>query len=107
MQPFIPRRAVVAGMLATPFAPGSGQAQSSKLSQAVDAAAREFMAATNAPGLAIGLVGPQGRRIFNYGVADPASNAPVDNRTLFEIGSISKTFTVALTAVAVARGALS
>lgn len=107
MQMFIPRRAFVAGLLATPFASVSGQAQSSKLTQAADAAAREFMAASNAPGLAIGLVGPQGRWIINYGVADPASGIPVDNTTLFEIGSISKTFTVALTAVAVARGALS
>ncbi|MGL5116051.1 MAG: serine hydrolase [Beijerinckiaceae bacterium] len=107
MQIFIPRRAFVAGMLATPFTPGSGQAQSSKLSQAVDAAAREFMVVTNAQGLAIGLVSAQGRQLFNYGVADPASCSPVDDGTLFEIGSISKTFTVALTAVAFSRGALS
>jgi beta-lactamase class C len=101
------RRAFVAGMLAVPFAPRSGLAQSAKLSQAVDAAARDFMAAASVPGVAIGLVGPQGRQIFNYGVADPASGASVENRTLFEIGSISKTFTVALTAVAAAKGALS
>jgi beta-lactamase class C len=107
MQPFSPRRAFVAGLLAAPFLPNRGQAESVKLSQAVDAAAREFMTVSGAPGLAIGLVSPQGRRISTYGVADPASGAPVGNETLFEIGSISKTYTVALTAVAAARGALS
>jgi len=102
-----PRRAFVAGMLTVPFAPRSGLAQSAKLSPAVDAAARNFMAAANVPGVAIGLVGPQGRQIFNYGVADPASGPSVESGTLFEIGSISKTFTVALTALAAAKGALS
>jgi beta-lactamase class C len=102
-----PRRAFLAGVLAAPFASGLGQAQSANCPQAVDAAAREFLAAAAAPGLAIGLVGPQGRRIFTYGVAYPASAAPVETGTLFEIGSISKTFTVALTAMAAAKGALS
>lgn len=76
MQIHTPRRAFVAGMLAVPFAPRSGLAQSAKLSQAVDAAARDFMAATNVPGLAIGLIGPQERRIFNYGLSYPASGTP-------------------------------
>lgn len=102
-----PRRAFVAGMLVAPFAPVLVRAQSAKLPQAVDAAARDFMTASGAPGLAIGLVSPQGRRIFTYGVADPARGAAVEDGTLFEIGSISKTFTVALTAIAAARGALS
>lgn len=103
----VDRRALAAGLLALPLASSFARAQDARLKQGVDAAARDFMAAAGAPGLAIGLVGSRGRDLFYYGMADPAVNAPVDGDTLFEIGSISKTFTVALAALAAAQGALS
>lgn len=50
------------------------------------------------PGMAVG-VWYQGRsHIFNFGEVSRATHQPVSDATLFEIGSLSKTFTVALTA---------
>jgi beta-lactamase class C len=72
----------------------------------IDAAARTFMERTSAPGLAIGIVTPDGAKVFSYGVASKETGTPVDERTLFEVGSISKTFTVALAAYAAETGAL-
>jgi beta-lactamase class C len=72
----------------------------------IDAAARTFMERTSAPGLAVGIVTPDGAKVFSYGVASKETGTPVDERTLFEVGSISKTFTVALAAYAAETGAL-
>lgn len=72
----------------------------------IDAAARTFMERTNAPGLTVGIVTPDGAKVFSYGVASQETGTPVDERTLFEVGSISKTFTVALAAYAEETGAL-
>lgn len=72
----------------------------------IDAAARTFMERTKAPGLAVGIVTPDGAKVFSYGVASKEAGTPVNERTLFEVGSISKTFTVALAAYAAETGAL-
>jgi len=73
---------------------------------AIDAAVRGFMERSGAPGVAVGVVTPAGRRFFWYGLASKQTGRPVDERTLFEIGSISKTFTATLTAYAAETGAL-
>ncbi|GGH19393.1 beta-lactamase [Alsobacter metallidurans] len=72
----------------------------------LDAAARAFMERTSAPGLAIGVVTPAGAQVLSYGVASKETGAPVDERTVFEVGSISKTFTVTLASYAAEIGAL-
>ncbi len=72
----------------------------------IDAAARTFMERTSAPGLAVGIVTPDGAEVFCYGVASKETGMPVDERTLFEVGSISKTFTVALASYAAETGAI-
>ncbi len=103
------RRAVTAGLLATAALPATTRAASS-LEARVAEAARAFMERTAAPGLAIGLVSPgiapSGRRLFFFGVADPARGLPVEEATLFELGSLSKLVTAALAALAVEKGAL-
>ncbi|MCU0883210.1 MAG: serine hydrolase, partial [Hyphomonadaceae bacterium] len=76
------------------------------VAEAVAPLAQAFMARTLAPGLAIGLAGPAGRRLYLYGARDPAAGMPVEENTLFELGSISKTYTVALAAIAVQDGAM-
>ncbi|MBM0207219.1 serine hydrolase [Micromonospora sp. STR1s_5] len=73
----------------------------------IDAAARTFMERSSAPGLAIGIVTPDSTKVFSYGVASKETGNPVDERTVFEIGSISKTFTAALAAYAAESGALT
>lgn len=47
------------------------------------------------------------RHYFNYGVASKDTKKPVNDQTLFEIGSVSKTFTATLGAYAQAQGKLS
>ncbi|MBB3196856.1 beta-lactamase class C [Roseateles terrae] len=73
----------------------------------VDAAVRPVMARNDLPGLAVGVTVGGRSYVFNYGVASKATHAPVDDETLFEIGSISKTFAATLGAQAQVQGQLS
>ncbi|KVN07766.1 MULTISPECIES: class C beta-lactamase [unclassified Burkholderia] len=73
----------------------------------VDAVAQPLQEKYGIPGLAIA-VSIDGRHYFyNYGVASKATRRPVTGRTLFEIGSLSKTFTATLAAYAQEGGELS
>ncbi|MDQ3607277.1 MAG: beta-lactamase family protein, partial [Gemmatimonadota bacterium] len=56
-----------------------------------------------APGIVVGILENGQRRYVAYGSAGPG-RGPLDEHTLFEIGSISKTFTGLLLADAVVRG---
>ncbi|WP_338545519.1 class C beta-lactamase [Pseudomonas benzopyrenica] len=76
------------------------------LDDEVRTAARAVMAEQDIPGLAIGVSAPGLRRLYYFGVADRRSNQPVDAATLFEIGSLSKTYTAALGGYAAATGRL-
>ncbi|HEY2750809.1 serine hydrolase domain-containing protein [Phenylobacterium sp.] len=44
-------------------------------------------------GIVVGVISPKGRRVVAYGSSDIGDRRSVDADTLFEIGSISKTFT--------------
>jgi CubicO group peptidase (beta-lactamase class C family) len=46
-----------------------------------------------ARGIVVGLVDATGKRLVSYGVRDAGDNQPLDGRTIFEIGSMSKVFT--------------
>jgi len=76
------------------------------LDDEVRTAARAVMAEQDVPGLAIGVSAPGLRRLYYFGVADRRSERPVDAATLFEIGSLSKTYTATLGAYASATGRL-
>ena len=76
------------------------------LDDEVRAAARAVMAEQDIPGLAVGVSAPGLRRLYYFGTADRRSGQPVDAATLFEIGSLSKTFTATLGAYATATGRL-
>jgi beta-lactamase class C len=79
----------------------------SRIAGEVDRAISAVMAEYDVPGMAVGIT-VEGRRFtFNYGVAAKDAGRKVVDDTLFEIGSISKTFTATLGAYAQARGALS
>jgi D-alanyl-D-alanine-carboxypeptidase/D-alanyl-D-alanine-endopeptidase len=49
-------------------------------------------------GIVVGIVAPCGREIYAYGYTDLSASQPVDENTVFEIGSIGKTFTALLLA---------
>ncbi|OWQ45608.1 class C beta-lactamase [Roseateles noduli] len=73
---------------------------------AVDAAIRPLMAKNDIPGMAVGVTVGGKSFVFNYGVASKQSGKPVDDRTLFEVGSVSKTFNATLGAKALVEGKL-
>ena len=54
--------------------------------------------------IVIGFVNPNGTRIFSFGNMSKAHNIPVNENTLFDIGSITKTFTTLLLADMVKQG---
>src|SRR5262249_12477546 len=59
------------------------------------------------PGVAVGIIAGGDLDVLNYGVASTKTGQPVSNDTLFEIGSISKTFTATLASYAQTGGHLS
>lgn len=74
---------------------------------AIDSAARQVMQQYAIPGLAIAVTIDGHRSFYNYGVASKQTQQQVTDETLFEIGSISKTFTATLAAYAEVEGKLS
>jgi beta-lactamase class C len=65
------------------------------------------MAEFDVPGMAIAVTIDGKPMFFNYGVASLQDKTPVNERTLFELGSISKTFTATLAAQAIDQRKLS
>ncbi|PYE85266.1 class C beta-lactamase [Phyllobacterium leguminum] len=87
----------------------SAQAAESEaaLKRTVDEAIRPVMEKNGVPGMAVAVTAGGKHYFFNYGVASKESGQKVSENTIFEIGSISKTFTGTLGAYAEAQGKLS
>ncbi|WP_312492090.1 class C beta-lactamase [Pseudomonas cremoris] len=76
------------------------------LRQVVDANVKPLMQQQGIAGLSVAVVNKGKVQYFNYGVADKANQLPVTQDTLFEIGSVSKTYTATLGGYAQASGKL-
>ena len=74
----------------------------------IDAIIQPLMQKYGVPGMAIYRVEVDSKQQFyHYGVASKQTGKPITNQTLFEIGSLSKTFTATLAAYAQNEGKLS
>lgn len=118
--PFLPgRRAMArrlllaaAGLAGVPTGAG-GQAERGRTPPAPAVAELETIVASALdsvpiPGMAVGLVtGDRLAYARGFGHADLDSRAPITPRTLFQVGSISKSFTATIAARLVERGKLS
>ncbi|RZF26980.1 beta-lactamase [Paraburkholderia sp. UYCP14C] len=82
--------------------PGAAQLQST-----VDAAIRPLMTKYHIAGMAVGVIEDGKPYVYNYGVASTQTGKPVTRDTLFELGSVSKTFTATLASYAQIDGKLS
>lgn len=68
---------------------------------------KPLMAKYDVPGLAVGVTWQGKHYVYTQGMADRAAAIAVDSDTLFELGSLSKTFNVTLAALAQQRSLLS
>ena len=75
-----------------------------QLADVVERNVTPLMKAQGIPGMAVAVIYQGQPRYFTFGKADIAANKPVTPQTLFELGSISKTFTGVLGGDAIARG---
>ncbi|MGY5819514.1 class C beta-lactamase [Vibrio chemaguriensis] len=80
---------------------------SSQLKSVVDECAKGLMNEYDIPGLAVAVTIDGKRYFYNYGFADESQGSLVTNDTIFELGSISKTFAATLTGYAQEKGKLN
>ena len=78
-----------------------------RIEDTVNAVIQPLMKQQDIAGMAVAITYNGQRHYFNYGVASKNTKKPVTDQTLFEIGSVSKTFTATLGAYAQAQGKLS
>lgn len=88
--------------------PIHGQAVGPVVAEEIEAMVRSVADSVPYPGVVVGIVsGDSLEFAMGYGVADRATRKPVDSRTLFQIGSVSKSFTATLTGALAERSALA
>ncbi|HHN3273512.1 TPA: PDC family class C beta-lactamase [Pseudomonas aeruginosa] len=81
----------------------AGEAPADRLKALVDAAVQPVMKANDIPGLAVAISLKGEPHYFSYGLASKEDGRRVTPETLFEIGSVSKTFSATLAGYALAQ----
>lgn len=97
----------LAALLSAGLFTQASAADEAKLKAITDAAIKPAMEKNGIPGLAVAISVDGENHVFTYGVTSKSTGQPVTPQTLFELGSISKTFTVALSTYAEMNGQLS
>jgi beta-lactamase class C len=92
--------------LAAPRNAFAANADDANVRAAIDSAVKPLMAQYGIPGMAVGVTLDGARHFAEFGSASPKQKIPVTRETLFELGSISKTFTVTLATLAEIDGKL-
>lgn len=96
--------ALLLSVASTAFAAPMSEKQ---LAEVVERTVTPLMNAQAIPGMAVAVIYQGQPHYFTFGKADVAANKPVTPQTLFELGSISKTFTGVLGGDAIARGEIA
>ncbi|MBL8908999.1 MAG: beta-lactamase [Rhizobiales bacterium] len=87
--------------------PAHAEGRNLQLAEFVAGAVRPVMEQHGIPGMQVGLIAGGQTHTFEFGTASRKAGRPVTPDTLFESGSISKTFTVTLAAYAEITGRMS
>lgn len=97
----------VAGVLSVSSTLWAKDLTEQQVKAVIDQQFKPLLAQYNIPGLAVAVTLNGQHYFVNYGVASKQSQQPVRNDTLFELGSVSKTFNATLAGYAQAQGKLS
>ncbi|MCF7530781.1 class C beta-lactamase [Pseudomonas petrae] len=100
---------VTAALLTCLMAPVSQAADDKhlRIQTVVESAVRPVLEKFAIPGMSVGVVVAGTPHFFNFGIASKDTGQPVSEQTLFELGSISKTFTATAATYAQLSGQLS
>ncbi len=93
--------------IAPSFAASSGTPPVDSIRKIVDATIPPLMARDGIPGMAVAVAVDGRTYVFNYGFASTKPRTPVTDDTLFELGSLSKTFTATMASWAQTQHRLS
>ncbi len=85
----------------------AANSEQEQIKKIVDASIVPLMKKFHIAGMAVGISSNGKRYVFNYGVVSLATGKPVTDKSLFEIGSVSKTMTGTLASYAQVDGKLS